>query len=52
MIVLIPNFSIELSNYDLPMKKDIIPVLQISNLGHAMLAFVNGNFIGNHTKAC
>ncbi|RVW38626.1 Beta-galactosidase 13 [Vitis vinifera] len=39
--------SIELSNYDLPMKKDIIPVLQISNLGHAMLAFVNGNFIGS-----
>lgn len=57
MFVLIPNFSIELSKRDLPMRKDIVPVLQVSNLGHAMLAFVNGIYIGNrniliHISVC
>ncbi|KAK1394870.1 Beta-galactosidase [Heracleum sosnowskyi] len=31
---------------DLPMRPDIIPVLEVQNNGHAMVAFVNGEFIG------
>ncbi|KAI3442466.1 Beta-galactosidase [Psidium guajava] len=38
--------SIEISPRDLPMRKDILPVLRVASLGHAMLAFVNGEFIG------
>ncbi|XP_057500684.1 beta-galactosidase 13-like [Actinidia eriantha] len=38
--------SISFDRYDLPMRSDILPVLQIANLGHAMVAFVNGEYIG------
>lgn len=33
---------------DLPMRSDILPVLQVASLGHALLAFVNGEYIGFH----
>ncbi|XP_056169560.1 beta-galactosidase 11-like [Syzygium oleosum] len=39
--------SIELETRDLPMRKDIKPVLRVASLGHAMLAFVNGEFVGS-----
>ncbi|KAA8546108.1 hypothetical protein F0562_020441 [Nyssa sinensis] len=39
--------SINFNPRDLPMRADILPVLQIANLGHAMLAFVNGEYIGS-----
>ncbi|KAL6963709.1 hypothetical protein U1Q18_034714, partial [Sarracenia purpurea var. burkii] len=38
--------SINLDREDLPRRSDILPVIQIANLGHAMLAFVNGDYIG------
>lgn len=38
--------SIHFDRRDLPMRPDILPVLQVANLGHAMLAFVNGEYIG------
>ncbi|KAE9447372.1 hypothetical protein C3L33_20719, partial [Rhododendron williamsianum] len=38
--------SITFDRLDLPMRSDILPVLQIANLGHAMVAFVNGEYIG------
>ncbi|XP_059647476.1 beta-galactosidase 13-like isoform X1 [Cornus florida] len=38
--------SINFDIHDLPMRPDILPVLQIANLGHAMAAFVNGEYIG------
>ncbi|XP_057962376.1 beta-galactosidase 13-like [Malania oleifera] len=38
--------SIELGRRDLPFKKNIHPILQVSNLGHLMHAFVNGEYIG------
>lgn len=31
---------------DLPMRQDEIPVLEVASLGHALLAFVNGEFAG------
>ncbi|XP_056164652.1 beta-galactosidase 13-like [Syzygium oleosum] len=46
--------SIEVSPRDLPMRKDIVPVLRVASLGHAVLAFVNGEYIGtahgNHVE--
>ncbi|XP_043714479.1 beta-galactosidase 13-like [Telopea speciosissima] len=39
--------SIELRNLDLPRRIDIVPVIQIANLGHAMHAFVNDEYIGS-----
>ncbi|CAN0878842.1 Beta-galactosidase 14 [Linum grandiflorum] len=39
--------TITLDPRDLSMKKDILPVLRVASLGHAMLAFVNGQFIGS-----
>ncbi|CAL9081441.1 unnamed protein product [Musa acuminata var. zebrina] len=39
--------SFKLDDDDLPMRHDIRPVLQVSNLGHAMHAFVNGKYIGS-----
>lgn len=39
--------SIELDRYDLPFKETISPVLQVANLGHAMHAFVNGEYVGS-----
>ncbi|KAG8368086.1 hypothetical protein BUALT_Bualt15G0008700 [Buddleja alternifolia] len=38
--------SIAFDRRDLPMRSDILPVLQVASLGHAMLAFVNGEYIG------
>ncbi|XP_024017347.1 beta-galactosidase 11 [Morus notabilis] len=39
--------SIDLSQRDLPMRPDILPVLRISSLGHALHAFVNGEYVGS-----
>lgn len=30
------------------MRHDILPVLVVASLGHALVAFVNGEYIGNH----
>ncbi|XP_015581880.2 beta-galactosidase 13-like [Ricinus communis] len=38
---------IVLSSRDLSLRKDIRPVLRVASLGHAMIAFVNGEFIGS-----
>ncbi|KAJ0974224.1 hypothetical protein J5N97_016189 [Dioscorea zingiberensis] len=40
----ITNFCLD--DVDLPKRSDIHPVIQISNLGHAMHVFVNGKYIG------
>ncbi|XP_065867178.1 beta-galactosidase 13-like [Euphorbia lathyris] len=37
---------IKLRRSDLPQRKDISTVLQVASLGHAMVAFVNGEFVG------
>ncbi|XP_022762273.1 beta-galactosidase 13-like [Durio zibethinus] len=37
---------IELNRRDLPMKKEIFPVLRVASLGHGIQAFVNGEYIG------
>ncbi|CAN1771307.1 Beta-galactosidase 14 [Linum perenne] len=39
--------TITLDPRDLSNRKDILPVLRVASLGHAMLAFVNGQFIGS-----
>lgn len=39
--------SFNLEKDDLSMRHDIRPVLQVSHLGHAMHAFVNGKYIGS-----
>ncbi|KAE8008752.1 hypothetical protein FH972_005235 [Carpinus fangiana] len=39
--------SIELDPHDLPMRPDILPVLRVSSLGHALQAFVNGEYVGS-----
>ncbi|GAV62903.1 Glyco_hydro_35 domain-containing protein/Gal_Lectin domain-containing protein [Cephalotus follicularis] len=38
--------SIELDRNDLPFRKDILPVIRVQSLGHAMLAFINGEYVG------
>ncbi|KAI8554079.1 hypothetical protein RHMOL_Rhmol05G0069700 [Rhododendron molle] len=38
--------SIDFDKVDLPMRHDILPVLVAASLGHAMVAFVNGEYIG------
>ncbi|KAL9244854.1 hypothetical protein vseg_018575 [Gypsophila vaccaria] len=38
--------SIELDSLDLPFKKSLQPVLNVLSLGHVLLAFVNGEYIG------
>ncbi|KAL8556439.1 hypothetical protein ACS0TY_004040 [Phlomoides rotata] len=38
--------SIDFERRDLPMRSDILPVLQIASLGHALAAFVNGEYVG------
>lgn len=43
--------SIELDRYDLPFKENISPVLQVANLGHAMHAFVNGEYVGKDSAS-
>ncbi|KAL7125494.1 hypothetical protein ABFS83_14G120600 [Erythranthe nasuta] len=37
---------INMEKQDLPMRADILPVLQIASLGHGLMAFVNGEYIG------
>ncbi|KAL8137192.1 hypothetical protein V2J09_003193 [Rumex salicifolius] len=39
--------SIELDAYDLPFRKSIQPVLDVVSLGHGILVFVNGKFVGS-----
>ncbi|KAI4325420.1 hypothetical protein MLD38_030823 [Melastoma candidum] len=39
--------SIELDQTDLPFRKDSMPVLQVADLGHALHAFVNGEYVGS-----
>ncbi|KAL2231696.1 UNVERIFIED_CONTAM: Beta-galactosidase 13 [Sesamum indicum] len=38
--------SIKIDARDLPMRPDVRPGLHIASLGHALLAFVNGEYIG------
>ncbi|KAI3447940.1 hypothetical protein Pfo_004605 [Paulownia fortunei] len=38
--------SIKFDRRDLPMRPGVLPVLQVASLGHALLAFVNGEYIG------
>ncbi|XP_031095712.1 beta-galactosidase 13-like [Ipomoea triloba] len=38
---------IDFDRRDLPMRSDILPVIQIDSLGHALLAFVNGKYVGH-----
>ncbi|KAI4297762.1 hypothetical protein L6164_037630 [Bauhinia variegata] len=49
--------SIELSPEDLPLKKGTQPVLRVMSLGHAVVVFVNGVYVGSQhgtkeNKAC
>ncbi|XP_038706012.1 beta-galactosidase 13-like isoform X1 [Tripterygium wilfordii] len=39
--------SIELDRADLAVRKDIAPVIRIPSLGHAMIVFVNGEYLGS-----
>ncbi|KAL6191250.1 hypothetical protein ACLB2K_037641 [Fragaria x ananassa] len=39
--------SLELNSMDMSMKKSIQPVLRVGSLGHAMLVFVNGEYVGS-----
>ncbi|KAF7841215.1 beta-galactosidase 13-like [Senna tora] len=39
--------GVELSPEDMPKKSTIAPVIRIMSLGHGLLAFVNGEFIGS-----
>lgn len=38
--------SLELDDEDLPWRTDISPVLECFSLGHGLLAFVNGAYLG------
>lgn len=38
----------ELGPEDLPKKNEISPVIRILSLGHSLLAFVNGQYVGKH----
>ncbi|GKV20944.1 hypothetical protein SLEP1_g30987 [Rubroshorea leprosula] len=38
---------IELQQHDLPMKKGLHPVIRIASLGHGLLCFVNGEYVGS-----
>ncbi|XP_052184799.1 beta-galactosidase 13-like [Diospyros lotus] len=38
--------SITFDRRDLPFRSDILPVIQVASLGHALIAFVNGEYIG------
>ncbi|XP_027355010.1 beta-galactosidase 13-like [Abrus precatorius] len=40
--------SVELGPEDLSRKTDVSPVLRIMSLGHSLLAFVNGEFVGSN----
>ncbi|CAN1192507.1 Beta-galactosidase 13 [Linum perenne] len=39
--------TIKLDPRDLSRRKDILPVIRVASLGHAMLGFLNGQFIGS-----
>ncbi|XP_039014932.1 beta-galactosidase 13-like [Hibiscus syriacus] len=39
--------KLDLGERDLPMKKDILPVLRVASQGHGLHAFVNGEYIGS-----
>jgi len=39
--------KIELDPHDLNSREDINPVLRVASLGHALLAFVNGKYVGS-----
>lgn len=41
---------IELDPHDLNSREDINPVLRVASLGHALHAFVNGEYVGEHTQ--
>lgn len=30
------------------MRPDILPVIRVNSLGHALAAFVNGEYVGKH----
>jgi hypothetical protein len=38
--------SIDLEPHDLSLRPDILPVIRVASLGHAMQVFVNGEYIG------
>ncbi|EPS74283.1 beta-galactosidase, partial [Genlisea aurea] len=38
--------DINFDRRDLPMRVDIKPILQVASLGHGLLAFVNGEYVG------
>lgn len=38
--------TIVLTKEDFPFRQDVLPILQIANLGHAMHVYVNGEYIG------
>ncbi|CAI8616832.1 unnamed protein product [Vicia faba] len=40
--------SVEFGPEDLPKKNEISPVLRILSLGHSLLAFVNGQYVGSN----
>jgi hypothetical protein len=48
---LFSDCRIELAPHDLPMRSDILPVLRVASLGHALLAFVNGKYVGEHIQS-
>lgn len=39
--------SFRLETDDLPYRKEVKPVLEVSSHGHAIVAFVNDAFVGN-----
>jgi len=41
---------VELGPGDLPRKDEISPVLRIMSLGHALHAFINGEYIGKNAE--
>lgn len=34
---------------DLPMRPDVLPIMLVENNGHAMVAFLNGELVGEST---
>ncbi|KAK1370335.1 Beta-galactosidase [Heracleum sosnowskyi] len=38
--------SVNLDRRDLPMRPDMLPIMQIQNNGHAMVSFLNGELVG------
>lgn len=44
------NCRLTLGRGDLPMRANASPVLIVASLGHALVAFVNGEYVGKHTQ--